>query len=251
VARNGNFYVTQTVKKIGEVLDYCSDQCAIGVITADFGVGKTEAVNAWRRGHVGKVEATVFEFDEFSSTNKVDFVRMMARTFGVAQQVGSQNGGLVFRELCDYLRANPCLMIFDQCETLRPRVCQVIRQLWDRTHDAGVGVVMLAAPILLSRLMGGKMVDLGALTSRVGIWAPLAGLTRGEMAAIVRDEGFDQVDEAAFDLWHKAAAGSMRRLMWSLDLLKARHMGKRISEKTIAGVAGMLWGMQITTMEAR
>ena len=53
------------MKKIGEVLDYCSDQCAIGVITADFGVGKTEAVAAWRRQHVGKVEATVFEFDEF------------------------------------------------------------------------------------------------------------------------------------------------------------------------------------------
>ena len=176
---------------------------------------------------------------------------MMARTFGVAQQVGSQNGGLVFRELCDYLRMNPCLMIFDQCETLRPRVCQVIRQIWDRTHDAGVGVVMLAAPILLARLLGGKMVDLGALTSRVGIWAPLAGLTRGEMAAIVKDEGFTEVDEAPFDLWHRAAAGSMRRLMRSLDLLKARHKGKRISEKTIAGVAGMLWGMSITTMEPK
>ena len=251
VARSGNFYVTQTVKRIADVLDYCAEQCAIGVITADFGVGKTEAVKAWRRKHVGKVESTVFEFDEFSSTNKVDFVRMMARTFGVAQQVGSQNGGLVFRELCEYLRMNPCLLIFDQCETLRPRVCQVIRQIWDRTHDAGVGVVMLAAPILLARLLGGKMVDLGALTSRVGIWAPLAGLTRGEMSAIVKDEGFNEVDEAAFDLWHKAAAGSMRRLMRSLDLLKAKHAGKRISEKTIAGVAGMLWGMAITTMEAK
>ena len=252
VARTaGNFYVTQTVKKIAEVLDYCAEQCAIGVITADFGVGKTEAVNAWRRGHVGKVEATVFEFDEFSSTNKVDFVRMMARTFGVAQTVGSQNGGLVFRELCEYLRMNPCLLIFDQCETLRPRVCQVIRQIWDRTHDAGVGVVMLAAPILMARLLGGKMVDLGALTSRIGIFAPLSGLTRAEMAAIAKDEGFTDVDEAAFDLWFKAVAGSMRRLMRSLDLLKARHIGKRISEKTIAGVAGMLWGMAITTMEAR
>jgi DNA transposition AAA+ family ATPase len=251
VARSGNFYLTQTVKRIAEVLDYCSEQCAIGVITADFGVGKTEAVKAWRRKHAGKVDSVVFEFDEFSSTNKVDFVRVMARQFGVASEVGSQNGGLVFRELCEYLQRNPCLLIFDQCETLRPRVCQVIRQIWDRTHEAGVGVVMLAAPILLARLMGGKMVDLGALTSRVGIWAPLAGLTRGEMAAIVKDEGFAEVDEAAFDLWHKAAAGSMRRLMRSLDLLKAKHQGKRISEKTIAGVAGMLWGMQITTMEAR
>jgi hypothetical protein len=149
----------------------------------------------------------------------------------------------VFRDLCEYLRENPCLLIYDQCETLRPRVVQVIRQIWDRTHDAGVGVVMLAAPILLARLMSGKLSDLGALTSRVAIFAPLSGLTRSEMAAILKQEGLTDVDEAAFDLWFKATAGSMRRLMRSVDLLKAKHQGKRIAEKTIAGVGGMLWGM--------
>jgi DNA transposition AAA+ family ATPase len=245
VAKSGTFYQTQTVKRIAEVLDYCSEQCAIGVITADFGVGKTEGVKDWRRRTAGKVESVVFEFDEFSSTNKVDFVRVMARQFGLADAVGSQNGGLVFREICEYLRRNPCLLIFDQCETLRPRVCQVIRQIWDRTHDAGVGVAMLAAPILLARLMVGKMVDLGALTSRVGIWAPLSGLTRNEMAAVVKQEGFDDIDAAAFDLWFKATAGSMRRLMRSLDLLRAKHAGKRISEKTVIGVAAHLWGMNV------
>ncbi|HEY9142116.1 MAG TPA: AAA family ATPase [Bryobacteraceae bacterium] len=243
MASSGQFYETQTVKRIAEVLDYCAEQCAIGVITADFGVGKTEAVKAWRRATAGKVESVVFEFDDFSAHNVVDFVRVMARQFGLANQVGSQNGGLVFRDLCEYLRENPCLLIYDQAETVRPRVCQVIRQIWDRTHDAGVGVVMLAAPILLARLMAGKMVDLGALTSRVGIWAPLSGLTRNEMAAIVKQAGFSDVDEAAFDLWFKATAGSMRRLMRSIDLLKAKHQGKRIAEKTIAGVGGMLWGM--------
>ncbi|MDR3700598.1 MAG: ATP-binding protein [Candidatus Sulfopaludibacter sp.] len=243
VAKAGTFYTTQTVKRIGEVLDYCAENCAIGVITASFGVGKTEAVKAWRRRNAGKVESVVFEFDEFSSTNKVDFVRVMARQFGLANDVGSQNGGLVFRDLCEYLRRNPCLIVLDQCETLRPRICQIIRQIWDRTNDAGVGVVMLAAPILLARLISGKMLDLEALSSRVGVWAPLSGLTKAEMAAIVKQEGFDDVDELAFDLWFKACAGSMRRLMRSMDLLKARHSGKHIGEKTIAGVAAHLWGM--------
>jgi len=124
-------------------------------------------------------------------------------------------------------------------------VCQVIRQLHDRTADAGVGVVMLAAPIFLARLMAGKMADLGALTSRVGIWAPLSGVTRGEMSSIVKQEGFEDVDEEAFDLWYKATNGSMRRLMRSVDLLKAKHAGKRVTEKTVAGVAGHLWGMNL------
>ncbi len=245
VARTGTFYETQTVRRIAEVLDYCAEQCAIGVVTAEFGAGKTEAVKAWRRKTAGKVESVVFEFDEFSSTNKVDFVRIMARHFGLAHEVGSQNGGLVFRDLCDYLRQHPCLLIFDQCETVRPRVMQVIRQLWDRTNDAGVGVVMLAAPILLARLVSGKMADLGAISSRIGVWAPLSGLTRGEMAAIVKQEGIAEVDEAAFDLWWKATGGSMRRLMRSLELLKAKHANKPVSEKTLTGVAAHLWGMNL------
>ncbi|MDE2097829.1 MAG: hypothetical protein KGL39_11320 [Patescibacteria group bacterium] len=245
VKKVANFYQTQTVKRIGEVLDFCADNCAIGVITADFGAGKTEAVSAWRRANAGKVDSLVFEFDEFSCGNKVDFVRILGRVFGIDQAVGSQNGGLIFRDLCERLRKAPCLLIFDQCETVRPKIMQIIRQIWDRTHDAGVGVVLLSAPILLVRMTQSRLADLGALTSRVGIWATLAGVGRGEMAAIVKSEGFAEVDEPAFDLWWKATGGSMRRLMRSLDLLKAKHAGKRISEKTVAGVAGMLWGMNL------
>ena len=83
----------------------------------------------------------------------------------------------------------------------------------------------------------------------MGIWAPLSGMTRPEMAAIVKHEGFTEVDDAAFDLWFKSCSGSMRRLMRSLDLLKAKHANKRIGEKTIAGVAGHLWGMSLAGVE--
>lgn len=245
VARQGTFYEIQTARRIGEVLDYVAERCAIGVITGTFGVGKTESVKHWREGRGRKVECVVLEFDEFSACDKVEFVRELCRKFDLPTILGSQSGGRMFRALVDYLNENPCLLIFDQCETLRPRVCQVIRQLWDRTHEAGCGVVMLAAPIFLARLAAGKMVDLGALESRVGIWAPLTGITREEFAAVVKQEGVSDVDEEAFTLWYRMAAGSMRRLMRSLDLLKAKHAGKRVTEKTIEGVAGHLWGVTV------
>ncbi len=158
---------------------------------------------------------------------------------------GAQNGGTLFRGVCERLREAPCLLIFDQCETVRARVFQVIRQVWDATNEAGVGIVLLAAPVLLARMMGSRMADLGALTSRVGVWAPLSGVTRAEMAAIVKQEGIADVDEGAFEMWWRATGGSMRRLMRAIDLLKARHQGKRVTEKTIAGVASHLWGMAI------
>jgi hypothetical protein len=37
----------------------------------------------------------------------------------------------------------------------------------------------------------------------------------------------------------------MRRLLRAIDLLKAKHAGKRVTEKTVESVAGFLWGMQI------
>jgi DNA transposition AAA+ family ATPase len=244
VPKRGNFYRTETVRKIAEVLDFCAENCTIGVVTADYGVGKTEAVKAWRRERPG-VETLIFEFDEFSSANKVELVHQLAGMLGVDVAPGQQSGGKVFRAVCERLRENPCLLILDQCETVRARVMQIIRQIWDQTHEYGVGVVILAAPILRTRMMVSRMADLGALTSRVGIWALLNGVSRAEMAAIVKQEGIEDVDEAAYDLWWRSTGGSMRRLMRAVDLLRAKHSGKRITEKTIAGMAGFLWGMPV------
>jgi DNA transposition AAA+ family ATPase len=165
VRKTETFYETQTVRRIAEVLDFCDANATIGVITGGFGTGKTEAVNAWRRAHAGKVDSAVFEFDEFSSTNKIDFVRILGHLFGVDRPACSQNGGLVFRELCEKLRKSPCMLIFDQCESVRPRIFQIIRQIWDRVHDAGVGVVLLSAPILLTRMTQSRITDLGAIQS--------------------------------------------------------------------------------------
>jgi DNA transposition AAA+ family ATPase len=246
VCKAGSFYQTQTVRRVAEVMDFCAEQSAIGVITGDFGVGKSEAVAAWRKANAGKTDSLVLEFDQFSSRNIIDFICLLGAYFGVDRAGGSANGGKLFRELCERLRKSPCLLILDQAECVSIRIFDLIRQLHDRTRDAGVGVVLLSAPILLTRMNQSRVADLGALTSRVGIWAPLVGLQRAEMAAIVKHEGFTDIDEAAFDLWWKATAGSMRRLMRALDLLKAKHAGKRITEKTIAGVASHLWGMALS-----
>jgi len=245
VPKSRQFYEIQTVRKVAEVLDYCAENCTIGIVTADFGAGKTEAVRAWRRKRGREVDSLIFEFDEFSSANKVDFVHQLAQMIGLKGKTGSGQAGRVFRTVCEQLRKNPVLLIFDQCETVRPRVFQVIRQIWDRSNESGVGVVILAAPILRERMERSRTADLGALQSRVGIWAPLSGIAKEEMAAIVKQEGLTEVDKEAFDFWWLAIDRSMRRLMRSIDLLRLKHSGKRISEKTIAGVAAHLWGMAV------
>jgi DNA transposition AAA+ family ATPase len=245
VTKRGQFYETETVRKIAIVLEHCAEHAAIGVITGDYGAGKTEAIHAWRRGAGRGVESVVYEFDEFTCSNKIAFVCSLAEMLGVPTARGTQNGGRVFRALCEHLRRNPCLLIFDQCEMVRVRVFQVIRQIWDHTREEGVGVVLAAAPALMLRLKMSGSQDLGALVSRVGIWAPMTGISKDEMAKIVKKEGITEVEESAFDLWWRAVGGSMRRLMAALELIQSKHAGKAITEKTVIGVAGHLWGMNV------
>jgi DNA transposition AAA+ family ATPase len=241
IARQSTFYETQVVRRVAEVCDYCAENGAIGVITSTYGTGKTEAVKAWRRKTSGRVESLLLELNEYVGCDKTHFICTLGRMLGATPANGSQNGGRAFAEVCDKLRENPMLIIVDQGEVARARIMQILRQVHDCTAEAGVGVVILAAPILLARLS--KMPDLGALASRVSIFAPLSGLTRSEMAAIIRAEGISDVEEAAFDFWVKMTGGSIRRLMRTIRLLQTRHAGRRITEKTLVGVAGHLWGV--------
>ena len=106
---------------------------------------------------------------------------------------------------------------------------------------------------LLSKIIEiykGRMKDIGALTSRVGIWAALRGVQREEAINILRQEGVKEIDDDAFDLIWRATGGSMRRLMAVAELLVAKHAGKPVTEHTVAGVAQNLWGLNLQSPRA-
>ena len=244
--RPRDIFATETLRKVGQGLTYCAENAALGVITATYGAGKTEAVRHWREHGEGRGrESFVLELDEFTCANAVDFVERLADLVGAEYKGGCHNGGRTLRALCAHLVKNPCLLLLDQCEGMRARVAQIARQIHDRTHDAGVGMVLLAAPVLMERLQASRISDLAALSSRVGMWVQLRGLSESEMAAILKAERITTVDEAAFRTWYRAVGGSMRRLMASVDLIQAKHAGKQITERTLAGVAAYLWGLNI------
>lgn len=238
------FYVTENVRKISQVLTFCAEQAKIGVISGEYGIGKTEGVQFWRT-HAGlDVPNLSFQFDEFSSRNIVDFISRLGEMFDLPSNRSRKYGGRIFRQICDALCDEPLLLIFDQVESVAPRVLQVVRQLWDCTRDAGVGIAMLGAPLLIERMRDTRMRDVGALASRVGVWAALRGISREEAADIIRQEGILDIDDAAFTLLWRATGGSMRRLMAVTDLLVTKHAGKAVTEKALTGVAGHLWGIE-------
>jgi len=240
-----DFYKIETVRCVATAMTYCAENGLIGVITGDYGVGKSEAVKAWRRGDGRRYTSVAYEFNEFTAKNTVSFMQALAALLDVPYVAGSNNGARIFEDVVAALVEAPCLLILDQCETVNPRVMQIVRQIHDRTRDAGVAVVLLASPVLAERMQGARIRDLGALTSRVSVWVKLRGLSAAEMAEIIRAEGVTRVEDEAFRLWHRAVGGSMRRLMASVGLIQAKHAGKPVTEKTIVGVADALWGMSL------
>jgi DNA transposition AAA+ family ATPase len=244
-----DFYLIDTVRRIRQVLNFAHEHAVIGVITAEYGVGKTESVKHWRQNDGRKIDHLVFEFDEFSSHGVVDFTECLAERIGIDFRIGQCNAGRTLRAICAHLQEHPVLLIFDQAETVMPRIMQVIRQVWDQTRAQGVGVVFLASPLLRQRLEASRLRDLGALTSRVSIWAALTGVQQAEALTILKAEGVKDIDEGAFSVLYKATGGSMRRLMAVSNLLVTKHAGKQVTEKTMKQVAASLWGLNIQGIE--
>lgn len=243
--RARGYYATETSRRVAQVLDYCADQAAIGIITADYGVGKSSAVQHWRSSRSGGLSTPncYFEFDEFSRSSIKDFIARLAETIGVDP---SSSGSRTMSAIIRHLSIEPMLVILDQCETVTPRVLQLIRQIWDGAHHAGTGFVLLASPLLAERLNNPRLKkEVGSLSSRIGLWAPLDGVGKAEAAAILRQEGITEIDDAAVSLLLRATRGSMRRLMAVADMLVSKWAGKRVTEKTVEQVSENLWGMQL------
>lgn len=237
------FYTTPTASRIFQVLDHCADRAIIGVISADYGVGKTSAVRQWRTTTGIETPNCYFEFDEFTRRNVRDFIKRLCEVVGADRPArGHEQMRAVIRFLCE----NPMLVIFDQCEVVTPAILQIIRQIWDGSSHAGTGIVLLASPLLRLRLETPRLrQEIGSLSSRVGVWLALDGVDRASAAAIIRQEGIVKIDDAAIDLLVRMSRGSMRRLMAATDLLAAKHAEKTVTAHTVEQVAEHLWGMQV------
>jgi hypothetical protein len=234
-----NFYELATPRAIWDVLDYALEHESIGMIVANYGVGKTEAVTRWLAKH--RDEAVSIEVISLMGGHRLEFLR------AIAGELGLETGGTsmaLFRRIVADLRATPRLIILDQAESLTPRVFGLVRELWDAVRLAGANFAVLAAPDLWLRMHGSRSQQLGAIRSRIWPTAVLSGFTRDEMAYVVKQEGITEVADEAFVTWYKAVGGSMRTLLASIDLIRSKHAGRKITEKTIADLAGFLWGMK-------
>jgi len=223
-------YDFEITRRIHKTLDYCHENSQIGIWTSPFRSGKSYAIREWIHKHP-RINVVRLEFNTFITANRVSFIRRMAQSVGVHERgVATNSGDQLFQAVIDRLNVEPALLIFDQAEGAREPVLQVIRQIHDHTHDAGVGVVITGAPILRDRLLNGVGREVGALTGRVGLWAGSDGITHGEMVAVLKAEGIKEISDTAIDLMWRSIAGRTGVLMNAIEMINAKRKGEAINE---------------------
>jgi type II secretory pathway predicted ATPase ExeA len=237
-------YKTELMRRVHSTIDFAVERAALALITADFGAGKTKAAQAWRSDH-RDIDAVYYEFNDVSASRRYDFLSEIASALGLPDDVNSYNALRTFNAIVAKLREEPVVLICDQVETVKPRVLQVLRQIWDRARDEGFTVVLLAATPFWDRLQRARSNDLGALVSRIYPKAHLSGFSIEEMASIVQAEGVGPVDDKALALWFQAARQSMRYLFEGCEILASRHAGKRVTEGTVTELCGELLGLPV------
>jgi len=204
------FAMTSVARKVFEVARICHLDREIGVCYGAAGLGKTEAVREYARKNPDVILVEV----DLGHTAKALFSelhRMLNMDgFGTVHNM--------FGEIVEKLRGSDSLIIVDEAEHLPYRALELLRRIHDK---AGIGIMLVGMPRLLSNLRGRKG-EYAQLYSRVGIAARLEGLRPEDTRMIV--EAIIPTANGLSRAFHDASTANTR----TLSKLIARSM--RVAE---------------------
>ena len=213
---------TDTVQTITALLETAYEECQNGVIYGRAGLGKTTALRVF-----AKQNPEVVLIETLTTYTPNVLLKNIAKKIGVELR-GSTND--INEAVIKKLQSSGRLLIVDEAENLSTRSLELLRRL----HDlAGIGLVLVGTPRLLSNLKG-RHGELEQLYSRVTLhWDLGDSVPREELDAIARATLPELADKAKLrgKIIDKAG-GSPRRLfkilsnMYRMSYLNARDDGE-------------------------
>lgn len=196
--RTLEFVMTTVAHKVFEVARICHLDAEIGVIYGDAGLGKTVAIKEYakRNSDVILIEA------DLGCTAKVVFSELHKR-------LGMDGRGSIhdtFEDVVSKLKDSGRLIVIDEAEHLPYRALELLRRVYDK---AGVGILLVGMPRLISNLRG-KKGEYAQLYSRVGVAGKLESLKPEDTQAIVSSAITS--GNGIWKTFHDAAYGNTRIL---------------------------------------
>lgn len=149
------FFHTRAAQIAIQSLDRIRDEVIIGMVVANPGIGKTQAINYWRRKQGAGVRHVRIEADVLTSCRPI--LNALARALGVKVQGIQLAAGKSAIE--DALAKDPMMVIVDEADLLTVRTFELLRSIWDRVSamrgmdgERGFSLALFGAPKLREML---------------------------------------------------------------------------------------------------
>ncbi len=198
------FVETMTSRDVNRLIDYAKKYCAICVLTADSGMGKSAMLENYASSHPGTVLVEVC-----AGYTPRAFINTLLRAVDPG---AGRNGTTVelMGKCIDKLRGSRRLVLVDEAELLPHQTLEALRRLYDMTN---IGVVLVGMPRLSDNLIGaeGEHAQLySRIARRMEITNPLP---REDFDLIAAQMMPESVDKKISELLFYYSSGNARQLL--------------------------------------
>jgi len=194
------FCKTLASQLIWEVMQFCDENCDMGVAVGPAGSGKTITCNEYKRVN----RNTVFVTADIATRSVGSVLRMLAKRVGGTPHGAGSNSALL-HAVIERLKHSNRLIIIDEAHFLTWEAFEVIRKI----HDcAGVGVVYVGMERLYDQMKGtsGKSFLFDQIYSRISIKRDELPVQREDVKALAHSIR-PGLDKECVDFLHKKAEG--------------------------------------------
>jgi len=181
------FCTTLSSKLIWEVMQFCDENCDMGMVVGDAGSGKTTTCNEYKRAN----RNTIFITADIATRSVGSVLRMIAKKVSGTPHPGSNSA--LLHAIIDRLKHSRRLIIIDEAHFLTWDAFEVIRKI----HDcAEIGIVYVGMPRTLDQMKGtaGRSFLFDQIYSRISIKRDHLPVEKSDVRVIA-----DSIVSAALD----------------------------------------------------
>lgn len=155
--REPEFKMTGISERVINIIACCQAIGKVGVVCGDAGVGKTMAINEYKRNNP---DTSVIITINPCFASIVGVNELLAEAFRIQEKASRR----IYLEVLNRLEGSNKVLIIDEAQHLTPRVLDYLRSITDKTHT---GMVFIGNTELKAKMNGGGKKEYSQVYSRV------------------------------------------------------------------------------------
>ena len=211
---------TEDLRRVANAVQIAHAEKDIALIIGDAGAGKSTAA-AWYAQNNGKAAVLV---NVFSGMSRRALVQEIARQLSL--DTARVPADALIRNVSGALSERDTVVIIDEADYLKADALEFTRRL---VHDLGrSGLVLIGLPRLRYQIQNLRN-DHRQLESRIGVYLPLAGLTRADAGAIA-EAVWPKIGRKIVDAVYAVSKTDVRQFAKIIERMRGAMALNRVEE---------------------